>query len=191
MNEGGQTVPPEFSRVIRCDEIGRLEPALHVEANREECAALAQRFAFASIERLSANYGLAIEGEAVIASGSIKASLSQPCTATGEPVAEVIDTPFIIRFLPEDAATLAPGDEVELDAQECDTVFYTDGRIDIGEAVAETLALAVNPFPRSPDADAFLRKMGVISEEEAIAQASPFAALKSISSPSPHADEKK
>ena len=43
----------------------------------------------------------------------------------------------------------------------------------MGEAVAETMALAMEPFPRAPDADAYLKEAGVLSEE----QASPFAAL--------------
>jgi hypothetical protein len=62
---------------------------------------------------------------------------------------------------------------MEIDAQEIDTVNYSNGRIDIGEAVAETLALSVNPYPRSKNADEFLKQMGVLSEE----QASPFAVL--------------
>ena len=39
--------------------------------------------------------------------------------------------------------------------------------IDLGEAAAETVALALDPFPRSPRAADVLRDAGVISEEEA------------------------
>ena len=51
--------------------------------------------------------------------------------------------------------------------------------IDLGEAAAETLALALDPFPRSPDADAMLAEAGVIGEDEAQKRwrsAIPFAA---------------
>ena len=52
-------------------------------------------------------------------------------------------------------------DEIELSEDDCDTVFYTGGAIDLGEAAAETLALALDPFPRSPGAAAALREAGV------------------------------
>ena len=48
---------------------------------------------------------------------------------------------------------------------------------DLG-AVAETLALSLDPFPRAPDADAVLRAAGVLSEDEAVT--GPFAALKGL-----------
>jgi len=38
------------------------------------------------------------------------------------------------------------------------------------------VALAMTPYPRSPEADSILREAGVLSEE----QASPFAALLSL-----------
>jgi uncharacterized protein YutE (UPF0331/DUF86 family) len=55
-------------------------------------------------------------------------------------------------------------------------MIYTDGAIDLGEAVAQTMALALDPFPRSTNAEAALREAGVISEEEA----GPFGALKGL-----------
>ncbi|MBB6125183.1 YceD family protein [Sphingobium subterraneum] len=171
---------PEFSRLIRRDEIGRLGESLHIVANGDERAALAARFGFVSLNRLEATYGLSLDGEVVTAQGRISAALAQPCIATAEPVTETVDTPFLVRFMPEGSDEPEPGDELELDVEECDTVTYTDGRIDIGEAVAETLALSVNPFPRSPDADSYLRQMGVLSEEEAQEASSPFAALKAL-----------
>lgn len=174
------TPVPEFSRLVRRDEIGRLGEHLHIVAQAQERAALAARFGFAALDRLEANYSLTLDGDIVTAQGRITAALAQPCIATAEPVPETVDTPFIVRFIPEGSAEPEPGEELEMDADECDTVTYTDGRIDIGEAVAETLALSVNPFPRSPDADAYLRQMGVLSEEEAQEASSPFAALKAL-----------
>ena len=51
------------------------------------------------------------------------------------------------------------------------------GAIDLGEAAAETMALALDPFPRAAGAEAALRAAGVLSEEEA-RPANAFAALK-------------
>jgi uncharacterized metal-binding protein YceD (DUF177 family) len=106
-----------------------------------------------------------------VARGQLRATLAQTCVATGEPVPETIDTPFAVQFLKESDGP--QDDEMELSADECDTVFYSGDAIDLGEAVAETLALALEPFPRAAGADAYLKDMGVLSEE----QASPFAVL--------------
>jgi hypothetical protein len=59
-------------------------------------------------------------------------------------------------------------------------MFYEGGAIDLGEAAAQTLALSIDPYPRSPAAEAALREAGVKSEEDARAEASPFAALKAL-----------
>ena len=76
----------------------------------------------------------------------------QACIASDEPVPARIDEPFILRFVPE--STLAQGDEIELSEADCDTLPYDGKVIELGEAVAETLALALDPFPRSPGAEA-------------------------------------
>ena len=55
-------------------------------------------------------------------------------------------------------------------------VPYDGGAIDLGETAAETMALALDPFPRGPGAEAALKAAGVISEEEA----GPFGALAGL-----------
>lgn len=67
-------------------------------------------------------------------------------------------------------------EEIELSDEDCDTLSHDGGAIDLGEAVAQTLALAIDPFPRGPNADAALRAAGVIGEEDA----GPFAVLKAL-----------
>ncbi len=57
-------------------------------------------------------------------------------------------------------------------------VFYDRAEIDVGEAVAETLALNLDPWPRAPDAEAALRAAGVKREGEE--ERGPFAALAGL-----------
>jgi uncharacterized metal-binding protein YceD (DUF177 family) len=166
---------PEFSRPVRLDQLGRHAGSMTISATPEERAALAQRFGLLALDRLEADYALNVEGEAVMARGRVRAALAQPCVATGTAVPETIDAPFILRFVREDNA-LPEGEELELDAEDCDTIGFTGDAIDLGEAVAETMALVMEPYPRAPDADAILRAAGVMSEE----QASPFAALLAL-----------
>jgi hypothetical protein len=49
---------------------------------------------------------------------------------------------------------------VELGEAELDVMFYDGATIDLGEAVAQTLALHLDPYPRSPDADDALKEAG-------------------------------
>jgi uncharacterized metal-binding protein YceD (DUF177 family) len=166
--------PPEFSRIVRLDQMGKALTGQTIRPTEAERMALARRFGLIALDKMEADYLLSEEDGALVARGRLRASLSQPCVATGEAVPEEIDTAFAIRFLPENAA--AVDEEIELDGDDCDTVFYTGGIIDVGEAVAETLALAMTPYPRSINADDYLKDMGVISEE----QAGPFAALLAL-----------
>ena len=86
----GTAPAPEFSRLIRLDEIGRMQFPAHLSASAEECAALAARFVFSSLDRLEADYSLTRDGKAVLATGELRAALAQPCVATAEPVAEEV-----------------------------------------------------------------------------------------------------
>lgn len=166
--------PPELSRPVRLDTIGTAPRELAVESTETERAALARRFGLIALDSLSAHVHLHREGEAVMAAGHIRATGSQPCVATGEPVPAIIDEPFRLRFLPEEM--IGSAEEIELSEEDCDTIPFTGGAIDMGEAVAETLSLALDPFPRSPDADVALKAAGVLQESEA----GPFAALKAL-----------
>ena len=49
-------------------------------------------------------------------------------------------------------------------------------RVDLGEVAVQTLSLALDPFPRHPDADRILAEKGVLSEEAA----GPFAMLAKL-----------
>lgn len=171
------TIAPEFSRLVPLDRIGAGASGHEIEANEAERAALATRFDLIAIDRLTATLTLKRDGDVVEASGHLSAAVVQPCIAIGEPVPATVDTNLAIRFVPEHGD---PAEEVELDANALDTVDYRGGAIDLGEAAAETLALALDPFPRSPHADEALKAAGVLSEDEAKLASSPFAALKGL-----------
>lgn len=164
---------PEFSRLHRLDAIGAGESRIAIEADADERKALARRFGLIAIDRLAAAFAVRRDAAGIFASGHLSGAVVQACSITGDPVSAKIEEDFAIRFVPEGSAE---GDEVELSEEDCDTVFYTGGAIDLGEAAAETLALALDPFPRSPGAEAALREAGVLGE----AETGPFAALAAL-----------
>jgi len=165
---------PEFSRPFRLDELGGAPRAVAIAADEEERAALAARFGLIGIGALEAEAVLTRDGDAVTATGSLRAAVVQACVASGEPVPARIAEDFALRFVPARGDVSA--DEVELDQADLDEVEYEGSAIDLGEAVAQTVALALDPFPRAANADEKLREAGVISE----AEAGPFAALKAL-----------
>lgn len=155
----------EFSRPRRLDTIGEGSVTVRVEADPDERRKLAGRFGLRSLDRLEADYTLRRDASGILAKGTMRADVVQSCIATGEPVPARIVEPFDIRFLPEADGDLT--DEVELDDGDLDTMFYTGAAIDLGEATAETLSLALDPYPRARGAEAALREAGVKTEDEA------------------------
>jgi uncharacterized metal-binding protein YceD (DUF177 family) len=163
---------PEFSRPVRIDTLGDGERTITIGADEGERAGVARRFGLLGIDRLEADATVKRTGETIQVSGRLRAKVTQACVASGEPVPAVIDEPFALRFVPEGAAD----EEIELDAGDLDTIGYEGSAVDLGEAAAQTLALALDPFPRAPNADAALREAGVVDEETA----GPFGALKAL-----------
>ena len=168
-------IAPEFSRPIRVDMIAGSPRAIDAEASPADRAALAKRCGLVGIESLTAEAILSRRGEDVVADGSLTAEVTQSCVATGDPVRARLDEPFSIVFRTHPEG-LGPDEEIELSESDCDVVFHDGAAIDLGSALADTLALALDPYPRCADADVALREAGVLSEE----QAGPFAALAKL-----------
>ena len=145
-----------------------------LRADEAECAASAHRLRLAGIERFEAHVAIGLEGDRVTATGRLRAALRQHCVASGEPVQASVDEAFEIVF--EAEPTVRGDDEIELNANDCDVVFHDGREIPLGDSLADTLGLALDPYPRSPGAESALKAAGVLSEE----QAGPFAALAAL-----------
>jgi uncharacterized metal-binding protein YceD (DUF177 family) len=169
----------EFSRLYRLDALSGEPTRVEIEAEPSEREALARRFELVAVEALGATAMLLRRGEAVEAVGTLKARVTQSCIATAEPVGAAVEEEFRVEFRPLPGGG-RPEEEIELGEGELDVVFHEGGAVDLGEAVAQTLLLALDPYPRSPAAEAALKEAGVKSEEEARLEASPFAALAGL-----------
>lgn len=167
---------PEFSRTERVDTIGERARDVRIEATAAECAALAERFGLIAVEALAAELTLRREAAGITARGQVRALVQQACVVTGEPVETRIDEAVALRFVADQDET---EEEIELDADDLDTIAIEGGAIDLGEAAAETMALALDPFPRAPGAAEALRDAGVMTEEEA-RPAGPLSGLAAV-----------
>ena len=165
---------PEFSRLFALADIGAEPKSVSISANEAERVALARRFGLLSLELLSAEAGLSAVNSWIEARGILSAQLTQSCVATAQPLAVTVQEPFRIRFEPPVDGVAE--EEFELSADDCDVSEHDGQAVDLGEAIAQTLGLAINPFPRAPNADEVLKAAGVMQAEDA----SPFARLKGL-----------
>lgn len=146
--------------------------AVQLVADEAERAALARRFDIVRIDRLEAEVVLERDGEALSATGTLEADIVQSCAVSAEDLPVAIREKLAFRFVPAGAAT-APDEEIELEADDLDEIEFTGTTVDLGEAVAQSVALAIDPFLTGPDAEA---ARALLKDEDA----SPFAALKGL-----------
>ena len=163
----------EFARPQRVDTIGDDARTIEVDADAQERAALAKRFDLIGIERLTGKFTIRRDAAGIVAEGRVEAAVTQACSITGDPLPVTVDEPVALRFVAEEDSGQ---DEVELGDSDIDVIPYDGGTIDLGEVAAETMALALDPFPRGPNAEVVLKEAGVLSEE----QAGPFGVLAGL-----------
>jgi uncharacterized metal-binding protein YceD (DUF177 family) len=141
-------VKPEFSRRVELARLGAHEAVYPIAAKPNEREALALRFDLLSLDRLEAEVRLnRLAGGLVRVDGRFAADVVQACVVSLEPV--------VSRLVQEFTALYGPGvdaDDVTIDLEsELIEPFEGDG-IDIGEAVAQQLALCLEPYPRAEGA---------------------------------------
>ena len=156
--------PSEFERMVRARPFP--PERLAIAATEAERGALARRFAISAIEALHADLAFTPDGEAVEAVGTLSADLIQACAVSGEDFAVHIEEPLALRFVPQ-ARAVDPDEEIELPADEPDEIEFTGDHFDLGEAVAQSLGLAIDPYAVGPGAEAVRREVGIAVEGEA------------------------
>ncbi len=167
---------PEWSHKVLIAQLGDSPFGVSLVADEGVRTALARRFDLIEISKLEADVALTREGDKVRLAGHLRAAATQVCSLSGQGVAAVSNEPLTLLFLPDATESATPDEEIELAADDCDTVWH-DGRVvDVAEAVAQSFALALDPYPRAPNAEEIARAAGVKAEEEAGA----FGALAAL-----------
>jgi uncharacterized metal-binding protein YceD (DUF177 family) len=137
----------EFSRPFEAARLGGGVAAYGVAADAGERAGLARRFGLLALDRLEARIELRrVAGGLIRLDAALAADVVQECVVTLDPVPSRIDEQFTLLFgaTADDAAALDPDADI--------VEPMADGRIDVGEAVAQQLSLALDPYPRAPGA---------------------------------------
>ncbi len=154
-------VRPEFSRLVRADDLGPAGRNFAEVADEGERAALATRFGLIELSRLrvSGTATLTQGGTVVLLSAHLRADAMQECVVTLAPVVSCLDVDFARLYAADapgewDAADRNGdgngGGDIHLDGDYDDIDPMAGGYIDVGEAAAEQLALELDPYPRAP-----------------------------------------
>ena len=163
----------EFSRTYD----PRLLPGSTVElaADANERTALAKRFDLVRVDSMTATIDLEREANGASAKGRLKAEIVQSCAVSGEDLPVSIDEPVNLHFVPARGPS-APDEEIELEAEELDEIEFEGSLFDLGEALAQTLALAIDPYAVGPNVEEARRKAGLLDKDTS----GPFAALAAL-----------
>jgi hypothetical protein len=142
---------PEFSRPVDVSRIGRLEHRLAIAADAGERAALARRFGLLELAELAADLVLRKRGDGVIeAAGRWRARLAQPSVVSLEPVWSIHDAEARLYF----SGALGGRRDAAAEPDPIDDADWpepiVDGAIELGEAVVQLMAEALDPYPRLP-----------------------------------------
>lgn len=166
---------PEFSLIVTLADAAHGR-SITVEVDAEARTGIAKRLALVALDRFSITGEVRAIAGGIGAKGEVEAKIVQACAATDMPVPATITEPFDLRFLRDVDAPVGEDEEIEIGSDELDLLPLEGDRVDLGEAAVQTLSLALDPFPRHPDADRILAEKGVLSEEAA----GPFAALAKL-----------
>jgi len=170
----------EFSRPIMLDRISSTQHREEITATEKERAALAERFGLVSLDSLTASFTLKRpRRDLVRVKGRVSAELVQACVVTLDPVPARIDERFEVDFLEGAQPAVA---DLELDVEGAEAPEpVLDGPIDLGELAAEQLGLAIDPYPRKPDAAVPAEWTAEPAPEPVpVARPNPFAALEKL-----------
>lgn len=164
---------PEFSR---CFDVRQCQgKQVSLAANEAERAALAARFGLVRIDRLEADLSLSRDDRTVEAEGTLTADFVQGCAVSAEDLPVQVRETLSVRFVPQATGPVSE-EEIEIDSDDCDEIEYAGTTFDLGEAVAQSLALSIDPFATGPDAEAARAQMGQRPDN-------PFAALAALKGP--------
>ena len=158
-----------------------------VSADPAERRSLAERFDLLEVRALRGHGRLERRGAELVLRGWLEADVAQECVVSLEPVPARLRQPVERRYRlggTSDAARahVEPHGTVVLDDDDAEVEPVIGREIDLGEAFAEELGLALEPYPRAPGAsglecDDLGSYVSVGTEDR---PSKPFAALRQL-----------
>lgn len=171
------TDTPLFDAVVRLDRLPASGREVKVLLDEPTRAALAEELKLSAIDSFAAELTVTPLRGGIRALGRLVADVVQPSVVTFEPVGQHIEEQVDRVFLPEPTEHKpAPGSEVFVDLEDDDFPDHIDGpEVDLSALLIETLALALEPYPRLPGES--LDSLGL---DLGGGPSGPFAALEKL-----------
>lgn len=173
---------PEFSRPLAVERIASTGTELTIEASEEEREALALRFGIPAVHAFSATFvATPWRRGGVQVRGQFAATVELVSVVSLEPFTTDVAEPMVRYY----QADTGPGHHPDvlgvesLEDEEPDVI--SGGSVDLGEIAAESLALALDPYPRKPG-EVFEHEIahGGTDGGEEQRQDNPFAVLSRL-----------
>lgn len=176
------SITPQRLRItdasIRLDSMPTAGRDVDLTVDKDERNRIAEELQVVSVDRLQVKLHAVRFRGGIRVTGRLTAIVVQQSVVTFEPVTQEIGEPIDRIFLPGGEKQFAgPANaEVFVDLEGDDIPDHFDGNeADLSDLIVETLALAIDPYPRAPGES--LDDLGVKSTVEEV---HPFAGLKKL-----------
>ena len=169
-----------FSYVVKVGHVSANPLSVQLAADAREMQGLARLWKVEEVTALSADLQiLRWKKDGIRIRGTVEADIVQACIVTLEPVGSHIEEEIDQIFMPDGSKLARIATEngemvVDPDGPDLPELFSGDS-IDVGTVVAEFAALAIDPYPRKPDADF---RDHIEDDGSADTRPSAFSALK-------------
>lgn len=181
--------PNEFSRIVNLDLVEKKPIEKNIEASKEECLLLAERFSIIEVISLKANCFLnrrkQKETGDYLLRVKMDAEIIQSCVVTLNNVYESINEEFSIIFQKKSPRSDNNNEsqEVVFNIDDDDIEYIENNDVDLGGYVAEYLSLNMNTYPRQNDIKSQELGYKILREDEVVEKSekkNPFAVLKEL-----------
>lgn len=180
----------EWSHFFDADDVDKSRPTtITIEASEDERADLARRFAVESISKAQADLTLARESGTIHVTGQFYCTITQNCVVTLEPfdteLSEAVEGWFAdkenrVSFAAakKEREVVKSHAEVEILDESEDPEAIIEGRIDLGELVAQHISLTIPLYPRKDGVKYEVGDDNFEIDEKSPLRKNPFEALK-------------
>lgn len=179
-----QPQKPEFSRLVSVADLSTAGTDIDFKAAPGELKALTQRLGVDALESLKGTATMQIlpDGE-VLMKMRFEAQIKQHCVITLQPMTSDVSHEYTTTYSDEGEEDWGHDEEEfeDMDEHIEPPEPIVEGKIDLGEACVEQLALEIDPFPRVESAtfDGYSAVPKGL-KPEAFEKKNPFAALSKL-----------
>lgn len=167
--------------VLAVGDIPDIGFSFRVDFNDAAKEKLADRLNLISVTEFKGQGEIHVKGRFVTFAGNFTADVVQSCVISLNPVSARLSEDIHLELVSEEEADARDREEAFLNPDEPEYDILQPDRIVPGEILAQTLSMALNPYPRCPDASLEeITSGGVEINQGSVPKDNPFAALQDL-----------